>query len=267
MHRQTTTITPGRTAPPVRWIGRKPPSRVQHAELTRRAVERVVAEVWEQQIWPPLRPFIAARLDRVRLTAGRDAAYRHRGRRLSLAVPSWKPTEDWDLDVRYAVGSLMAYALLLEFAALAAGADSGTGSLATYRQGACSADWFLALHEPAQGRLVDSRQRMRAMAEALAKAWGLQNPRSLLGVVILDDTGEDVAAEWDDDVEEDWEPEDTDTTVLARNWDCAAGAQRGAHSHTPAERRTAPAPPPPAGWERQVGGFTAPARPRLHPSR
>jgi hypothetical protein len=205
----------GWTAPPVRWIGRKPPSRIQHAELTRRATERVVADVWERNIWPPFRPLIAARLERIRLSTGREARYRHRGRQLSLVVPHWKPTEDWELDVHYAVGSLMAYGLLLEVAALAAGADSRTGSLPTYRQGDCSADWFLALHDPAPGRLADSRQRMRAMAEGVARAWGLQNPRSLLGVVIHDETSEDLTAEWDDDVEEDEEPEDTDTTAIA----------------------------------------------------
>jgi hypothetical protein len=142
MDRRTTTTNAGRAPPPVRWTGRKAPSRIQHPELTRRAAERAVTEVWEQHIWPPFRPFIAARLDRIRLTAGRQAGYRHRGRQLSLAVPYWKPTEDWALDIRYAVGTLMAYALLLEVAALAAGADSQTGSLPRYRQGACSAEWI-----------------------------------------------------------------------------------------------------------------------------
>lgn len=121
--------------PPVQWISPQRSPHIAHRKRTKDAIEWVVAEVWRQNIWPPFRPLIAARLDGIRLGAGGRIFWRHQGQQLILTVTEWTPGGEWEAEMRYAVGHLMMYALLVEVAAITAGVNAQTGALPGYRQG------------------------------------------------------------------------------------------------------------------------------------
>jgi hypothetical protein len=205
------TSSPGEAVlpPPVRWISPQRSPHIAHRKRTQEAVEWVVAEVWRQHIWAPFRPLIAARLDCVRLGAGGRIYWRHQGQQLILTVTEWTPGGEWEADMRYAVGHLMMYALLVEVAAITAGVNAQTGSLPGYRQGAPATAWYLALQRPTHSRVGNGRRITRQMAAALIHAYGLHHPKPLIDVSIPPASDADLTGVWEDDWRED-EDEDED---------------------------------------------------------
>jgi hypothetical protein len=208
-HTQSTS-RPGRAVlpPPVRWISPQRSPHIAHRKRTQDAIEWVVAEVWRQHMWAPLRPLIAARLDCIRLGAGGRIYWRHQGQQLILTVREWTPGGEWEAEMRYAVGHLMMYALLVEVAAITAGVNAQTGALPGYRQGAPATAWYLALQRPGHGHVGNGRRIMRQMAAALIQACGLHHPRPQIDVSSPPASDADLTGVWEDDWREDEHEED-----------------------------------------------------------
>jgi hypothetical protein len=101
------------------------------------------------------------------------------GKRLVLSVTEDSGRPDWYPLLRFTAGHLMAYAFLVELAAVAAGADTHTGSVPIYRQGAPAAQWFLALQEQPWDQTGAAIASTRAMAKEILAAWGLCEPEEI----------------------------------------------------------------------------------------
>ena len=98
------------------------------------------------------------------------------GPRIVLAVTDESRLPEWYPQLRYTVGHLMAYALQVELAAIAAGADRRTGAVPPLWQGAAAARWYLGLQE-GPGHTPGSEQAATsAMAKAILAAWGIPEP-------------------------------------------------------------------------------------------
>lgn len=78
--------------------------------------------------------------------------------------------------LRYTVGHLMAYALQVELAAIAAGADRRTGAVPPLWQGAAAARWFFGLQEGPEHTPGAELAATSAMAKAILAAWGINDP-------------------------------------------------------------------------------------------
>jgi hypothetical protein len=177
-------------APYARWILETRSPYVLHSRRTQDAISRVVGEVWERNIWAPFWPLIAARLPYIRLVAGSRIYWRHHGQHLTLTVTEWTPGDEWEMEIRYAVGHLLMYALFLEAAALAAGITAETGALGGDRQGTPAGVWARAFQHPS------GRQIMRQMAAALIKPCGLYPPNPRIDVSSPPTSDTDLTYDW-----------------------------------------------------------------------
>jgi hypothetical protein len=177
---------------------------VANPQRTKAVVEKIVAEVWARYIWPPFRPLIAARLDSIRLGTSLGIYWQHQGQRLMLSVTDWVPEGAWEQEMRFAVGQLLIYALLLEVAAIASGANAQTGTRPAFRQGAPAAGWFVTLQPRRRNEVAGARQIMRQMAAAIINACGLHHPKPQIDVSKTYATDMVVTDEWDAENEEEW---------------------------------------------------------------
>lgn len=114
--------------PPARWFRYQGKEQLRHPNAIRHVVDRAAASAWEH-VPSVFRPFIAARLDCLWLKAGQRLRWEMLGPRIVLAVTSESRLPEWYPQLRYTVGHLMAYALQVELAAIAAGADRRTGAV------------------------------------------------------------------------------------------------------------------------------------------
>jgi hypothetical protein len=161
--------------PPARWLRCQGRGKLCNPEAVRHAVDRAAASVWEH-IPPVFRPFIRARLDGLWLKAGQRTRWEILGPRIVLAVNDDTRLPELYPRLRFTVGHLMAYALLVELAASAAKADRRRGTVPFRRRGRASARWYLGLQE-GPGRTPGVEQAATsAMAKAILAAWGLPDP-------------------------------------------------------------------------------------------
>ena len=165
--------------PPARWHESPDRSTLRHPAAIKQIAQMAVRSVWESHVPPWCRPFITARLKWVWLQAGSELTWEHCGKRLILSVTEDSGARDWYQVLRFTVGHMMAYALLAELAAIAAGADTHTGSVPIYRQGAPAAQWFLALQERSWDQTGAAVASTRAMAKEVLAAWGLCEPAAI----------------------------------------------------------------------------------------
>jgi hypothetical protein len=152
--------------PPARWIRYQGRERLRYPDAVRQAVNRAAASAWEH-IPPIFRPVIRDRLDALWLKAGQCTRWETLGPRIVLVVNDDSCLPELYPWLRYAVAHLMTYALLVEIAANAAGADRRAGATPSLWQGAAAALGSLVL----QGGAGTS-----AMAKALLAVWGLHDP-------------------------------------------------------------------------------------------
>ena len=132
--------------PPARWLRYQGKQELRHPDAVRHAVDRAAASAWEH-IPPVFRPFIADRLACLGLKAGRRTQWRSWGRGSSSRVADDSVLPEGYPRLRSTVGYMMAYALLVELAAIAAGADRCTGAVPFRWQGVAAARWYLRLQE------------------------------------------------------------------------------------------------------------------------
>ena len=162
-------------SPPARWFRYQGKEELRHPDAIRHVVDRAAASAWEH-IPSVFRPFIAARMGCLWLKAGQRLQWEMLGPRIVLAVTNESRLPEWYPRLRYTVGHLMAYALQVELAAIAAGADRRTGAVPPLWQEAAAARWYLGLQKgpgPTPGADLAATS---AMAKAILAAWGLPEP-------------------------------------------------------------------------------------------
>jgi hypothetical protein len=155
--------------PPAQWHRYQGKETLRHPDAIRHAVDRAVAGAWEH-VPSVFRPSIAARLGCILLKAGQRLRREMLGPRIVLAVTSESCLPAWYPRLRYTVGRLMAYALPVELAAIAAGADRRTGAVPPLWQDAAAARWYPGLQEGPGHTPGGEQEATSAMAKAILAA-------------------------------------------------------------------------------------------------